>query len=434
MGLFSVVGLYSDVQDNSSFAEELNERDFDALRDYLKSQRALDIEGSTTNLTISGNVRTEWRHLNESCMGIPLRGHHATDLIGRPLSRNDFDLEFNLRFDYVTGNTWSVAQIRFDNSGGVEDNNHPCIKIGTYDPNACCKKQAGQCLGDPKGYHGSGTSNDINLKKAFFGAELYRCGDSSFYFELGRRGQIYDVFDSNIQFLSRLDGLVLKYESSFESVADWYIQAIGFLVDERVNQFAWGSEIGFFNICDSGLNLKYSIIDWEKNGRNRCSVRNPAGFRFINSQWTASYNINKACFNKNVEIYGAFLMNHAAKKMEVNNRKLYKNIGWYAGILLGKVRKEGDWSLEIQYQLVQAQAVPDDDNAGICRGNVLKESFTSCGQRGNGNYKGWRFQGLYAFTDNVTLDTIFEFSKAEEAQIGGTHDYSKFEMEAIYAF
>ena len=98
------------------------------------------------------------------------------------------------------------------------------------------------------------------------------------------------------------------------------------------------------------------------------------------------------------------------------------------------MRKEGDWALEIQYQVVQAQAMPDDDAGGICRGNILDESFTTCSRRGNTNYKGWKFEGLYAFTDNLTLDTIIEWSKAEDSRIGGTHTYSKFEMEAIYAF
>lgn len=434
IGLLTKYDAYADEQDGSRFEEELNERDFDALRDYLKSRRALDIDASTSSLTISGNVRTEWRHLNETCKGMRLRGHGAVDALGRPISRNDFDIEFNLRFDYICGNTWAVAHARYDNSAGVDDNGHPCLPNKKYDPKACCVQQARECYGDPCGYHGSGSCDDLCLKKAFFGYEFYSCGDSSAYFELGRRGNLYDVFDSNIQFLSRFDGLLLKYESSLECIADWYIQAAGFLIDERVNQFGWVTEIGFLNIGDSGFDLKYSIIDWEKNGRNRCFVRNPAGFRFINSQVTSYYHLNPEWLGRKAQIYGAFLVNHAAHKLKVNNHHKYKNIAWYAGVLVGEVRKEGDWSVEIQYQLVQAQAVPDDDIAGIARGNVLKESFTTCSRRGNGNYKGWKFEGLYAFTDHLTLDTILEWSKAEDEHIGGAHTYSKFEMEAIYAF
>src|ERR1700722_16823886 len=99
-------------QDSSRFDEELNERDFDALRDYLKQKRSIEIEENTlSNLTFSGDVRTEWRHLNEHCRGQSLRGKGAVDLGGRPISRNDFDIEFNLRLDYICDRTWAVAHV-----------------------------------------------------------------------------------------------------------------------------------------------------------------------------------------------------------------------------------------------------------------------------------------------------------------------------------
>ena len=97
------------------------------------------------------------------------------------------------------------------------------------------------------------------------------------------------------------------------------------------------------------------------------------------------------------------------------------------------MKKEGDWSVEIQYQYVQAQAIPEGDVSGIGRGNVLDESFTTCSRRGEGNYKGWRFESLYAITDNLIIDTIYEFSNAANKQIGGPHEYEKFEVETIYA-
>lgn len=453
VGLFSTTLISADEQDGSRFEEELNERDFDALRDYLKSKRALDIEEEASSLTISGDVRTEYRHLNETCKGFRLRGNEfrARDMKGRPISRNDFDIEFNLRFDYVCDKTWAVAHVRYDNSAGVDDNGHPCIdgnlKCG------CCKEQAIACIGDKEGYHGSGACDDLCLKKAYFGYELYACGETRFFFELGRRGNLYSVFDSNIQFLSRFDGLLLKYESQWDSVADWYVQAAAFVVDERVNHFGYIAEAGLLNIADTDFNLKYSLVHWPLWGRNRCEINNPRGFRFINSQITASYYLKPewVCGIK-TKVYGAFLINHNARKLVVrtptgsrDDNGVFtcsivdkhvgrQNIGWYAGILFGEVRKEGDWALEIQYQVLQAQACPDDDAAGICRGNVLDESFTSCSYRGNTNYKGWKFEGLYAFTDNLTLDSIVEWSKAADDSIGGKHTYGKVELEAIYAF
>ena len=34
--------------------------------------------------------------------------HKAKNVIGRPLSRNDFDIEFNLNFDYVFDRAWAL--------------------------------------------------------------------------------------------------------------------------------------------------------------------------------------------------------------------------------------------------------------------------------------------------------------------------------------
>lgn len=432
--LFSVNGLCADEQDGSRFDEELNERDFDALRDYLRSKRVVDIEESTSTLTISGDVRTEYRHLNETCNGFPVRGHGVV-IRGRPVSRNDFDVEFNLRFDYICEKTWASAHVRYDNSMGVDDNGHSCaLNNNPTDDGRNCILRSSRCTGDPEGYHGSGACDDLCLKKAYMGYELYSCDHSRLFFELGRRGNLYNVFDSNIQFLSRFDGLLVKYERSWECVADFYIQGATFVVDERVNHFAWVTEIGFLNICDSGFDFKYSLIDWEKHGLNRCEKRNPLGFRFVNSQFTVAYNLNPEWIGVPTKIYGAILVNHAAQKKIDNVHRKHRNLGWYAGVLFGKVRKEGDWALEIQYQYVQAFAMPDNDMGGIGRGNILDDSITTCSHRGNTNFEGWKCQGLYAFTDNLTLDSIIEWSRQIEKSVGGRHTYGKVELEAIYAF
>lgn len=435
-GCFAFRTIAADEQDHSRFDEELNERDFDALRDFLKAKRAVDIAERTSNLTISGDVRTEWRHLNETCNGQRVRGHGTRDLKGRPISRNDFDIEFNLYFNYIYDRTWSIVQVRYDNSAGVDDNDHPCRFDDDDGPiPRCCRDRSIHCAGDPEGYHGSGACDDLCLKKAYMGYNIYECGCTTFDVELGRRGNLYNVFDSNVQFLSRFDGILFEYDSCWECVADWYIHAAGFLVDERVNHFGWIVEVGLLNIMDTNLDFKYSFIDWEKHGINRCFARNPRGFRFLNSQFTLAFNnIGENYVSFPIKVYGAFVINHAAAKLRFGDHRQRQNLAWYAGILFGEVRKEGDWAFEVQYQVVQAQAVPDDDVSGIARGNVLDESFTTCSRSGNTNYEGWKLEGLYAITDNLTIDTILEWSKAYESQIGGRHTYSKFEMEAIYAF
>lgn len=416
------------------------ERDFDALREFIRTKREIPLEDKDLDLSISGDVRFEWRHLTENSRHRNLRGGDATR-DGKPVSRNDFDVEFNLRFDYVNDRTWAAAHVAYDNSAGVDDTGNSCDE-------------------DPQGYHGSGTSDGISLKKAYFGYRLCDDGRSQLELEIGRRN-LYNVFDSRIQFDSRFDGILLRYKSCCEGIGKWYIYAAGFLIDERVNHFGWVAEVGLLDICQSGIDFKYSIIDWQKRGENRCRKENPFGMRFLNSQWTTEYTFTPDFLRLKTVVFGAFLVNHLGHighywgPKEMNPEKKNKhvkfekkrakdqNTGWYTGFCIGEVDKEGDWSFEAMYQYVQAFAVPDEDVSGIGRGNVNNTSITAkkpknkefdlIGQ-GNTNFKGWRFEALYAITDELTLDTILEFTQTVKTKIGGSHNYTKFELETIYAF
>jgi hypothetical protein len=285
---------------------------------------------------------------------------------------------------------------------------------------------------------------------------------------------LYYVFDSRVQFLSRLDGIVFTYEANSEAVRKYYAKLAGFVVDERVNHYAWATEVGAIGIMDTGFDLKYSFIDWMPHARGRCGkiickddhipfvfknkakfIHDPLAFQFYVSQWTAAYTFDPELFcGVPVRAYGAFLMNHGRKYARVykgtnvvvtpENTKVYRlkdepttkikaNLGWYVGVLVGEVEKEGDWSVEAQYQYVEALCMPEMDEAGISRGNVLNESFTHTG-RGFTNYKGWKVEALYAITNELTLDAIVEASRQANRRLGGRHRYSKVELEAIYAF
>lgn len=498
-GFGATVAYAEDVdQDGDRFGVELDQRDMDALRDFVNSKRTIDVKEKATNLTISGDVRAQWRHFTEKQDGDNLRGSGAFECFGGkessssdsasvssgsssssssfegecfPVSRNDFNAEFNLRFDYVCDRAWAVAHLNFDDAMGVNSFGRGCSH-------------------DPEALYGSGEDDRIRLKKAYFGYNLCADGCSRFDIEVGRRGNLYNVFDSKIQFLSRFDGILLKYSSSWECVADWYINLAGFVVDERVNQFGWVGEIGFLNLCESGLDFKYSFIDWEnfaqsqEHRRNRCGVHNPPGCKFRNSQFTLAYNFDQDCFCMPAKLYGAFLWNHSAttpgfresgsssskeghgnsagnkekdganasqlEKKNLVTRKSTsssdsssssssshndseKRFGGYVGFCFGEINCEGDFSFDMRYEIVEANAVPDGDVSGVGRGNVRNESYTEHG-RGNTNYRGWIFEGLYALTDNLTIDTILEFSRQDDKRIGGSHSYSKFEIEAIYAF
>jgi hypothetical protein len=146
--------------------------------------------------------------------------------------------------DWKTDRTWARTHLRYDNSAGVVDN-------------GIDKKI------DPQGYHGSGNMDNLALREAYIGYEIFKCNDNRLTIELGRRGNIYKAFYSEIQFQSRLDGIILKFASKHGAgfVEDWYFTAAGFVVDQRATQLAWVIELGLNNILDTGLEFKYSFID-----------------------------------------------------------------------------------------------------------------------------------------------------------------------------
>lgn len=345
----------ADTGQESENERELKEHDYESLRDFLQTKEDVVLEDKDTNLAISGDVRFEWQHITETSRNIRLRGPGAFNEKGLPISRNDFDVEFNLKFEYTYKRAWAYAHLQFDNGAGV----------GVVDKD---------CKDDREGCWGSGDKNRLNLKRAYMGYNILADGVARVDIEVGRR-KIFDVFDSIIQFDSRMDGVVLKNSKKVEcgGSAYWYIA--GFLVDERVDQFAYVTEFGVLDICKTGFDFKYSYIDWNFDGRNRCDVKHPRGWQFRNSQFTVEYHLDPCFLHRPVEFYGAFLINHAARARTIADHKK-ENIGWYVGCTIGEVDKEGDWSFDVNYQLVQAQSIPDCDMGGIGRGNICDESFT----------------------------------------------------------
>jgi hypothetical protein len=422
----------------TNFDRALKENDEKPVREFIESKEDIDLKDKASHLEISGDVRFEYEYLRESINGTNLRGHDSVPgPDGLHLSNNDYDIEFNLKFDYTYGRAWAKAHFLFDNPAGINEDR--------------------DCYTDPAGIHGSGFDRIVKLKRAYMGYNVWADGCHRFDIELGRR-KLNDVFDSEIQFGARFDGLLLKYTTAIDQVADFYWYGGAFIIDERVNFYGYVTELGVLNAFDTGLDIRYSYIDWMKHRENRCDFENPWGHRFRNSQISLTYNFNPDCFcGKQIEIYGAFLVNHAARKhvfftverddveytFELNKRK---NLGWYIGLYIGDVEKAGDWAFDVNYQVVQAQAVPDADINGISNGNIWNERFYALNRvynhpdtiaftrRGNGNYKGWRWEFLYAITDNLSIDTVYQYSVPEDSSIGDDHRYSNLEIEAIYAF
>lgn len=436
---------------SSDLRDEIDERDFDAVVEYLNSKRSIVLQEKACNLALSGDVRAEWQNITEKVNGISRRGGDARDCYGDTdapvggstgtpdgirIPRNDFDIAVNLYFDYKCDRTWGVAQLQFDNSMGVQESHKEIstqnifIDANERNVDSACQRY------DNETSFGSGRSDGLSLRKAYMGYNLCADGQSRLDVEVGRR-RFYDVFDSRVEFNSLFDGVLLRYSSQFDCCSDAYINVAGFVVDERSSHFGWVVEAGALNIFDSGFDVKYSYIDWELKGINRAGIPHPRGWQFHIHQILGYYHLDDDLLCMPAKAYGAFLINTLGAAREQTN-ETKANIGWYVGGIIGEVCREGDWSLDVNYQYVQAQAVPDADVSGIGRGNAYKETFTmasaAANARGNANFKGWRAEALYALTDNLTVNAQFHYSTEVDAAIGGTLHYSKWKLSTIYAF
>ena len=362
--------------------------DMEALRRWIRDKRMVTVKEIGGDLSLSGEVRTEFQDTNETKNGIRQRGKNAATT--KP--QYAWDVEVNIMIDYRTDRTWAA----------------------------------------------------IKLEKAYLGGRIVAGDTFTFDGEIGRRF-LYNVFDSRIEFASLFDGVLFRMSKAFPSVGDFYLNGGAFLIDDKVNHYGYIAEMGALRIGNVGLNMKYSIVDWYKPYANRL---NDLRYKYLVSQFLTSYQFYPEWIGKRlIKFYAAGLRNHLADGVEQTNHER-QNWGWYAGVSIGLVKKQGDWALDANYQWVQAQAIPEFDVSGIGRGNAegiglytnnadgnpASGATTRETAVGNCNYKGFEIEALYAFTDNLTLLQNFKFSNTLNKNIGPNLRYKQYEAEFIYAF
>ncbi len=114
----------------------------------------------------------------------------------------------------------------------------------------------------------------------------------------------------------------------------------------------------------------------------------------------------------------------AARPIKQTHYKRVPN-AWYIGFTLGKLCKACDWSIDINYQFVQAQAVPEFDLNGIGHGNaingLLSDAILLGLPAGSAhlftNFKGWQFNALYALTDSLSIRGKAQYSTPVNSSI-----------------
>jgi hypothetical protein len=404
---------------NAAFDNSYDQRDFEAVQEFVNSKRTVNLDEKASNLTLSGDVRFTWGNHRDKRNKVSVWSTEPD--AGEKTTRNRFNSEFNLYVDYAADRSWAVAWLNYLNRAGLESS----------------KGSAGTI-------QGSGSADHLELKKAYIGYNLFADGCSKLDVELGRRPR-YNVFDSRVQFQDRFDGALLKFSHGIESWGDFFWNiGVGVGSDSR-RSHNWVTELGLANIYDCGFDARYSYSDWKSLAHKSQKLDQAFNYNYQISQFSLAYHLVPEYLSMPAKIYGAFLMNHAAKGRHLNVPATNGGVlsqgkhgnAWYVGAIIGEVVREGDWAIDFNYQQVGAQAVPARDFSGV------GASFAKFDER-IVNVKGWTVEGLFAVTDNLSVNAKFETGRQEKAlwytvpasaqTAKDTRSLSQVKLGAIFAF
>jgi len=387
---------------------ELDDRDIRALKEWVDTKRQISLKEIGGDLSISGEVRTEFQNAWERVDGRSQRGTGT----GEPQA-SGFDVEVNLLFDYRTDRTWAAVKLEFDNDAGVF----------------------------------SGTFNKLALERAYWGVRAVEGDALTFDIEVGRR-KMLTVFDSRLQFASIFDGILFRYDQSFEKVGDFYLRAGPYVINELKNHFGYIGELGLLNIAGTGFYAKTSFVDWDTKDYKRELINQQ--FDFIISQINAGYRFKIQSIEKLGVIYSAFLWNWAAKRRDITGGAR-ANWAAYVGMSIGQLRKQWDWAFDFNYQWMAPQSVPNFDISGVSIGNAEREGFytvqsneisksveltpqTQKTARGGTNFHGFMAVFDVLLTNKLDLQQSWIQSWTLYDSIGPSRCFSQYEIEFIYTW
>lgn len=394
------------------YAASHDDDDIESLREWINEQRRVSITSLADRggkLSISGDVHAEFQTTSQIKNGILERGPWT----GSP--HNEFDVELNLMIDYRTARSWVASKLKFDHDGGIF---HPIFGSGGF-------------------HHG------LRVESAYFGYRLMDQDCQTIDAEFGRRGPMLTFYDSRIMFSSNFDGIKLKHSYKFDGT-DLYYQLGGFVVDEKRSHFGWLGEIGLLGIGNTGFYSKYSLIDWDTRSYDLI----PSQFHFVISQLILGYKYKPCSIGKPLTIYSAGIYNHQAEPLALTHNKT-ANKGGYIGFSVGELKNAGDWSLDANYQILQAQACPDFDVQGVGLGSKLngngfyyvKEDkertvapSTSLTAEGNVNYRGFEITLQYLITKNLNIFQKWKYASTLDRSIGPDRKFNQYEIDLIYLF
>jgi len=393
-------------------AADMTNEDIESLRDWINSKRMVTVKELGGQLSISGDIHAEMQSSNQKTRGVAQRGR----LSGSGIPSTSYDVEFNLNLDYRADRTWAAARIRYDEDAGITSD----------------------CFG-------SGKNDKFKMDRAYFGYRIYDGDRHTMDVEAGRRA-MYTIWDSRLQFGSNFDGVTFKDYYAFEKAGDFYYSLGIFMINEKKDQAGYGGEIGLLNIARTGFYAKYSIIDWD----TKENVKIPEQFYFIVSQAMVGYKFIPTSLNRLVHFYLAGLYNHRAEHIrkfdEKANTNKRANFGGYIGMAVGQTKQAGDWALDLNYQVLAAQCVPEMDTLGIGMGSPSSNSFYWTKDKdcvanvknknfeGNVNYRGFAINLQYLLTNNLNIFQEWKQSITLDDGIGPFRQFKQYEIDFIYSF
>ena len=405
-----------------AFSDEPEDRQMESIRKFIQEKRQVNLRKKSVDLTLSGDVRLEWQNFHETLDGVNQRQFQNGNLersgtsFNAPYSNNEFDGTFNFMINYRSGKAWAASWLQYRNSLGLKG----LDEIG-------------------------GTFNKISSRQLIIGYHLVEADDFTLDVIAGRSKGYY-LFNSQVMYGTNYDGIFFDMGYNQPGLFNMTLKGGPFIISSQDNHYGYTFQLTFNEIAGTGLYASYALIDWEKKSTtydqvNDIYLENNPQWQFVNSQFVLGYRLPKETFGAAINVYGSYGFNSAAQARELtDNTKA--NEAWYLGANIGRIQEKGDWSLQLGYQSVGAQAIRDGDLSGYGRGNIQGNNFykrTNIDSEdgpalGDGNYKGFGIEGAYAISDNLTFGLEYENTKAKNKNIGGNSKYEKFEAELVYAF
>lgn len=406
--------------------DTVNQKDLWAVREWLRTKRVA-LNNKTGDFSLSGDVKAQWRNVQEHLT--PLNGNAVNIINGTNSpsgwSNNLYNIDFRLYFDYKADKTWASVKLDFDEAAGLF----------------------------------AGQANNLALVRANMGYHLFDDGNARLDVLVGRQ-RAYELYDSQIQFNSTLDGFTGMFGLGIDGVADVTVRGGGYVFNAILNQPVWIVQAGIYDILDTGFYTEYSFVNWAKNlngiqitnnnmaAPNNVFIAGSEVWAFRNNQFILGYVFNPEIFGRDVRLFGGILWNALARArsmMRLSGDRVDSRqglAGWLS-LQVGSVQKAGDWAFQAQWQVLQPYSVPDWDVAGMGRGNGSDSALFGFNQfskttnfpgNGNANYNGWELDLLYSVTNEIVLEARLQRALPINSSIGGKSNYTNFELAAIYGF